>query len=111
MERKKGFTLIELVIVLTIIGLLSSVAIPRYLDLKRDVEVAANRGWIGGVRSSVCIQLAGVELGKTTTPDPRSSTPAWNRISAESLIIGGTTARPTSLNAVGTNKWSGYYKT
>jgi len=107
--RSHGFTLLELVIILAILGLLSSVAIPRYFDLQRDAEVAANIGWISGLRTAIGIQLAGVVLGKTTGPDPRSSSPAWNRTSVENFLQGGSTARPTSLSTVGTNQWSGYY--
>jgi MSHA pilin protein MshA len=109
LRLRQGFTLIELVIVLVILGLLTSVAIPRYFDLQRDAEVAANRGWIGGLRSAIGIQMAGVALGKTTSPDPMSSLPAWNQTSAENLVQGGATARPTSLSLVGVTGWSGYY--
>jgi MSHA pilin protein MshA len=107
--RPGGFTLIELVIVLVILGLLSSVAIPRYFDLQRDAEIAVNRSWIGGLRTAIGIQLAGVVLGKTTGPDPRLSTPEWNRTTVEKLMQGGPKARPSSLSAVGTDGWSGYY--
>lgn len=108
-RRRRGFTLIELVIVLVILGLLSSVAIPRYFDLQRDAEVAVNRGWMGGLRTAIGIQLAGVVLSKTTGPDPRASTPAWDRTTVEKLMLGGVKARPTSLGASGTDAWSGYY--
>ncbi len=111
MKSHRGFTLIELVIVLVILGLLASVAIPRYFDLQRDAEVAANLGWIGGLRSAIGIQLAGVALSKTTTPNPMTSTPTWNQTTVEGLVSGGATARPTSLSLAGTTQWTGYYNT
>ena len=108
-KSREGFTLIELVIVLVVLGLLASVAIPRYFDLQRDAEVAANMAWMGGLRSAIGIQMAGVAMNKVTSPDPLSHTPNWKRTTVENLVTGGSTARPTSLSSVGTNKWKGYY--
>jgi prepilin-type N-terminal cleavage/methylation domain-containing protein len=41
-RHSQGFTFLELVVILVILGLLSSVAVPRFFDLQRDAEVAAN---------------------------------------------------------------------
>jgi len=113
MDRRKpppeGFTLIELIIVMVILGLLSSVAIPRLFELRRDAEAAANLGWTGGLKTAIGIQLAGVVLGKTTGPDPRSSVPAWDRTTVENFLIGGSAARPPSLQPVSTDQWYGFY--
>lgn len=54
----KGFTLIELVIVLVLIGILAAVAIPRFHDMKTNAEEASIRGTLGNVRSAITIWRA-----------------------------------------------------
>ncbi|MEC7689673.1 MAG: type II secretion system protein [Pseudomonadota bacterium] len=50
--RAGGFTLIELVIVLTLIGVLSAVAAPRFIDYQSDVVLASTRSLAGTLRSA-----------------------------------------------------------
>ena len=53
MRTKKGFTLIELVVVIVILGILSAIAIPKFMDLQRDARISAVQGLVGAVKSSV----------------------------------------------------------
>ncbi len=81
-KKTGGFTLVEVVIVIVVIGILAAVAIPRFFDFTTDAREAACKGSLGGVRSAVANSYA------------YSATP----------MGGGTAGFPTlaALNTLGT---------
>jgi len=58
MRRRKGFTLIELVMVIVILGILAAVAIPTFFNLQDDAKRSAVKGALGGLRSGISIWYA-----------------------------------------------------
>lgn len=64
---QKGFTLIELVIIIVILGILSVVAIPKYVDMQEEAREASIRGALGNMRSAISIQYAKNALNGSAT--------------------------------------------
>ena len=56
--RQTGFTLVELIMVIAIIGILAAVALPRFVNLQGQAQVAAAQGSLGSVRSALAIRYA-----------------------------------------------------
>ena len=73
--NRKGFTLIELILVIAILGILAVSALPKFLSLSTNAENAARDGVVGSVRSGIALYKA------------------------NSMVSGGTGSYPTNLEA------------
>jgi prepilin-type N-terminal cleavage/methylation domain-containing protein len=93
-KNKKGFTLIELMIVVAIIGILAAIAIPKFADLIRKSSEGASKGNLGAIRSALSIYYGDMEgqypasvnaltiAGKYMTTVPVAKAPNYHSDSA-----------------------------
>jgi prepilin-type N-terminal cleavage/methylation domain-containing protein len=82
-NTQQGFTLIELVMVIVILGVLAATALPKFIDLSSDAKTAALTGVTGNISSASAVNYAGRKVRST------NGVAINNCSSSASLLQGG----------------------
>lgn len=118
LKNQKGFTLVEMIVVIVILGILAGAAVPAYINLQTDAEAANNMAAIGALRSALAMRFgqqlvregdnaaANDVIGSDSTEAPIT------KVQLEGLVA---TPIPTTLDlggaavagACGTGTWVG----
>jgi len=101
---EKGFTLIELIVIIMILGILSVIAVPKYLDLRDEAEMGVAKGATAALRGAVSIRHAKYLLDSTDY----DATTIAGEIDTDDVTIGatGATTIQATFASANTYEWT-----
>lgn len=95
-RSSSGFTLVELVIVIAIIGILAAIAIPRFVDIRTEAYDAQGQSTIGSVRAGILTVASKNQAAGGAGTFPPNLEANWNGIGSGGVLSPNGTACVTA---------------
>ena len=114
-NNNKGFTLIELIMVIVILGILAAVAVPKFFDLTAQAQIKNKKSIVGNIKSGLQLFSANkiVTTGVKVYPKaPMKLSSILDEIPEDWSIAPGAAGTDTILYHQADGDWKAYvYKT
>jgi len=98
-KQHSGFTLIELVIVVTIIGILAAAALPRYINLQSQARAAKAQAIFGSVKSAAALARASCMVDLAGLTSPSTCTTSAGTVNMDGVAVAMANQYPAATAA------------